>query len=185
MGLSTFDDISCGATGSITLTGSATGLSDTPASSTVEVTAGDATSFTVFTEHSGTETAGTAFSVALTAKDANGNTVSDYAGDKSIAWTWTATNGPDGTAPTKPADATQTFTAGVCTVSGFTLTNSSETPTITATAGSVSGTSAAITVDDGPLHHVRVESAADGAGSEITTHTMTADDTLTIHCRRL
>ncbi len=180
-GLATFDHISCGATGSITLTGSASGLTDTPASNTVEVTAGDAASFAVATEHSGTETAGTAFSVTLTAKDVNGNATPDYTGDKAITWTWTATNAPAGTSPTKPADGTRTFTAGVCKVSGFTLTNSSETPTITATDGAVSGASSAVTVYYGPLHHVRVESAAQGAGSEISTHTMTADDTLTVY----
>lgn len=112
----------------------------------ITVTGGTAKTFTVTTEHSSTETAGTAFSVTVTAKDADGNTATGYTGAYSISWTWTATNSPDNTSPAKPADGNQTFTNGAVTVTGFTLTNSGETPAITATADSVSGTTSAITI---------------------------------------
>ena len=111
-----------------------------------------AVSFAVTTENLGTETAGTAFSVTITAKDIEGNTATGYIGSHNIIWSWTASNPPDGTAPTKPADGDQTFSDGTVTVTGFTLTNSSETPTITATeiVSSASGNST-VTVNSGTL----------------------------------
>ena len=147
---------------------------------TITVTPGAAASFVVGTEHSGTETAGTAFSVTLNAKDADDNTATGYTGSHSVAWTWTATSSPGSVAPIKPADGSVTFTSGGATVSGFTLTNSGETPTITATA-EVSGTSGSITVNDGDLSYVKVEDAAGGAGSEVTTHVMDSGDTYTVY----
>jgi len=157
----------------------ATAVDDT--TGTITVNPGTAASFAVTTEHAGTETAGTAFTVTLTVQDANGNTATDYTGAHSIAWSWSATNAPAGTAPTKPADGDQTFTAGVAAIAGFTLTNSGETPTITATAGSITGTSAAVTVNDGVLNYVKVETAADGAGSEVTTHSLNSGETYTVY----
>ena len=148
---------------------------------TITVSAGAAATFAVTTQHSGTETAGTAFSVTLIAKDADNNTVTGYTGDHSLTWTWTATISPDATVPAKPADGNQTFTAGVATVSGFTLTNSGETPTITATAGSVTGTSAAITVNDGVLNHVKIRDAAGDTGTEVDTHSMSEAETFTVY----
>ncbi len=148
---------------------------------TITVGVGAAASFVVTTEHSGTETAGTSFSMTLTAKDGDGNTATGYTGAHSIAWTWTATNSPGGTAPTKPSDGSQTFTAGAAIISGFTLVNSGETPTITASASSVNGTSAAITINDAVLNYVKVEDAADGAGSEVTIYGLTADQTYTVY----
>ena len=147
---------------------------------TITVTPGAAASFDVTTEHSGTETAGTAFSVTLTAKDADNNIAAGYTGDHSLAWTWTATSSPGSIAPAKPGDGAVTFTSGAATVSGFTLTNSGETPTITATA-EVTGTSGSITVNDGDLSYVKVEDAAGGAGSEVTTHAMDSGDTFTVY----
>ena len=163
--------------GDWTVTGTYSGKTDT---ASLTVTAGAATSFVVTTQHSGTETAGTSFSVTVTAKDADGNTATGYTGVHSITWTWTATNSPDNTAPTKPANGNQNFTNGAVTVAGFTLTNSGETPTITA-AADVSGTTFAITVNDGSLNYVKVESAAGGTGSEVGDHSMTADQTFVVH----
>ncbi len=147
---------------------------------TITVTPGAAASFDVETEHSGTETAGTAFSVTLTARDADNNIATGYTGAHSVAWTWTATSSPGGVAPTKPADGSQTFASGTVTVSGFTLTDAGETPTITATA-EISGTSSAITVNEGALNYVQIEDAAGGAGSEVTTHSMNSGQTYTVH----
>jgi hypothetical protein len=122
------------------------GVLTSTSSDTITVTAGAATSFIVTTEHSETETAGTAFSVTVIAKDGNGNTATGYTGAHSIVWTWTANNSPNSTAPIKPVDGNQAFSIGAVTVTGFTLSNSGEIPTITATADSVNGTSSAITV---------------------------------------
>jgi len=180
-GLVTFDDVTCNTADTITITGSADGLGATPGSSPIVVEAGPAASFTVTSQHSGTETAGVPFSITLTAKDGAGNTATGYEGAHNIVWTWTAAKSPNGTTPTKPADGNQTFTAGIATIPGFTLNNSGETPTITADVNGVSGTSDAITVNDGALGHVKVESAAGGGGTEIDTHSMTADDTFMVY----
>jgi len=116
----------------------------------VSVNPAAAASFGVVTQNAGTEMAGTAFSVTLTALDTYGNVVSsgfnNYNGSYSVAWTSNATASPNSTTPILAADGSQTFVNGVVTVSGFTLYNAGETPTITATAGAVAGTTAAITV---------------------------------------
>ncbi len=172
----TFTAVSTG-TGTITAD-HATATDDS--TGTITVTPGTAASFDVTTEHSGTETAGTPFSVTLTARDADNNIATGYTGAHSLAWTWTATNSPTGVSPTKPADGSQTFASGTVTVSGFTLTDAGETPTITATA-EVSGTSGAITVNDGALSYVKIEDTAGGAGSEVTTRGMDSGDTYTVY----
>lgn len=136
-------------TGTFTIT--ATYNSNTGTSNSFDV---NPASFVVTTEHSGTEQAGTSFSVTLTAKDADGKTATGYEGSKNITWTWTASNSPNGTSPTKPANGNQTFTAGVATVSGFTLVNSGKTSTITASDGTINGTSAAITVNPAEAENI-------------------------------
>jgi hypothetical protein len=110
-----------------------------------------AVSFAVTTENLGTETAGTAFSVTITAKDIEGNTATGYTGSHNIIWTWTANNSPNETEPTMAGTADLDFSAGAVTVTGFILTNSSETPTITATATGAAGTTPDITVNAGAL----------------------------------
>jgi len=87
--------------------------------------------FLVVTEHSGTEVAGTAFSVNITAKDQYENTVIAYTGNHTMTFTSTATAAPDGTDPTIPEPESIAFTAGEGTsAAGFTLVKVSETPTI-------------------------------------------------------
>jgi hypothetical protein len=81
----------------------------------------------VLSAASATPTAGAADNLTITAKDANGGTVTTYAGPKNLTFSG-ASAGPDGTAPTV-ADASGTeiafgvstainFSAGVATVSG-------------------------------------------------------------------
>ena len=141
-------------------------------SSAISVIAGAANAFLVTTQNSGTETAGTAFNVTITAKDSSGNTATSYTGPHAVAWTWDATNSPSGTAPTKPPDGDQTFSDGGVTVTGFTLYNSSEKPTITVTASSISSSTPTITVNAGSLSYVKIEDKAGGTGSEVDTHSM-------------
>jgi PGF-pre-PGF domain-containing protein len=130
-----------------------------------------ATHFHVTTSGSGTETAGTSFSTTLTAVDSGDATDTGYAGSKSITWTWTATNSPGGNSPTKPANGNVTFTNGVATVAGFTLTNAGETPTITANDGTINGTSSAIMVNPGALNDFTVVPS---------TYSPTTDDAFTV-----
>lgn len=124
-----------------------------------------AATFTVVTQHTGTETAGVPFTLTITAKDASGTTVTSYAGSKTIAFTTTArarTTPVAGPSAIVTTPQLITFTAGVATTSSltgsacnqpagiacaFTLYNTAQTPTITATDGAFpTGTSAPITV---------------------------------------
>jgi len=91
----------------------------------------------------GTQVAGTAFSASLTAKDPYGNVATSYSGTKTITWSGPA-NSPNGTAPVLPGSVS--FASGVGTGSGLTVYKAAST-TLTATAGSVNGTSAAFTVN--------------------------------------
>ncbi|HEX2039732.1 MAG TPA: fibronectin type III domain-containing protein [Acidimicrobiales bacterium] len=96
--------------------------------------AGGTPNFLVEQVSTGTKTAGTAFSVRLTAR--TGTTAdTSYAGNKTIAFSGPAAS-PGGTAPTYPA--TVTFTAGVGTAS-VTLAKA-ESATLAATEGSRTGT---------------------------------------------
>ncbi len=150
----------------------------------VEVIPGAAHHFTVVTEHSGAETANSSFSLTVTCYDAEGNVKTDYTGNHSITWTWDATTSPAprSVSPTKPADGVQAFSSGSVTVSGFKLTNAGETPWIKVDAGGgLEGTSALITVNVGTLDYVRVENGPNGTGNEVTTHSMTTEETYTVY----
>ena len=102
--------------------------------------------FTVTTP--GEQTAGTAFSVTLTATDEWGNKTVGYTGAKTLVWTG-ALNSPSGLAPSYPTTATKvTFAEGVGTATTITLYDALST-TLTATEGTVAGTSPAFTVKAG------------------------------------
>ena len=144
----------------------------------VTINPGPIEHFLVVTEHAGTEVAGTAFSVNITAKDQYVNTVTAYIGDHTIGFLSNATAAPKGTEPTIPASENITFTDGVGTsLENFTLTNAGEQPTITATEGTISGISKPITVN--PALHAAYTVVPDGltqtAGTPFTV-TITAVD---------
>jgi FKBP-type peptidyl-prolyl cis-trans isomerase 2 len=90
-----------------------------------------------------TQTAGTAFSITITAKDAYGNTVTSY--DSSTTLTETG-GGAGGAVSTSPV----TFTNGVYTGNVY-VTKSGTGVTITATHGSTSSASNTFTVNPGAL----------------------------------
>ena len=101
-----------------------------------------------------TQTAGTAFSVSLTALDAYGNTATGYTGAQCVTFSGPA-NSPGGTAPVYPAhgacaagQSAITFTNGAATASGITLYNASTSTVLTATdaTSGKSGSSAPFTV---------------------------------------
>jgi len=146
----TFSNIQVRPTG--TAVSSASGTSDFGNWGTFSTGPGVAHHFTVTT---GTQTAGVTFSVTVTALDQFNNVVggqntgaNNYTGAHTINWSSTATNSPapPNTPPTIVGNGPQTFTTGIATVGGFTLTNAGETPTIHATDTVISGTSSAITV---------------------------------------
>ena len=105
--------------------------------------------FALVTEHAGTEVAGAAFSLTVTAQDPYDNTATGYNGAAtSVAFSSTATAAPDTTSPTIPTPQTLDFsvTPGIAAATGFILVNAGETPTITATEGTTTGATTAITV---------------------------------------
>jgi uncharacterized repeat protein (TIGR01451 family) len=113
------------------------------------------------------QVAGQSFSVTITAKDAEGSTVTDYAGTAGL----TDTTGT--IAPT----TTGSFSGGVWTGS-VTITKAQSGVTITATDGAATGTSNGFTVDPAPLHHIVIRDASGGGGSEVGARTMSIYATL-------
>jgi len=141
----------------------------------VTIDPGPIAHFSLATEHAGTEVAGTAFSVNVTAQDQYNNTATSYNGTAvSIAFTSTATAAPDDTSPTIPTPQSLNFsvTPGIVTATGFILVDAGETPTITASDDTYSGTSAAITVNHGDAASLGVTDVTDpitkGASSDVT-----------------
>jgi hypothetical protein len=117
-------------------------------------------------------TAGTAFTATITAQDAQGNTVAGYAGAQAIAFSGPA-NAPSGTPPSYPAPVT--FTNGVGNAS-ITLYDA-QTTTLTATQGSLTGTSANITVTAGANHQISASATSPQTAGSAFTVTLTAQDT--------
>jgi hypothetical protein len=88
----------------------------------------------------------TAFNETVTAADLYGNTATAYAGQQVLTFTGPS-DGPDGAAPVYPSSVV--FTAGVGTAS-ITL-STAETTMLTATQGTVIGTSTTFTVATAPV----------------------------------
>jgi hypothetical protein len=123
--------------GSITLTATQDAITGTSGAFTVSPLA--ASSFVLVPPP--TPTVGTAFDETITATDAYGNTATAYAGPQTLTFTGPS-DGPDDATPAYPA--TVSFTAGEGTAS-ITL-SVAETTTLTATQGTVTGTSPTFTV---------------------------------------
>jgi alpha-tubulin suppressor-like RCC1 family protein len=132
-----------------------------------------------------TQTAGTAFSVSLTAKDAYGNTATGYTGNgKCIAFTGAASS-PGGNAPVYPAQgacganqSSVNFASGIATAAGFTLYNASASTVLTAkdVASTKSGSSAPFAVNPLAINNLRLAAAT-------TTPTAGVADNLTVTAR--
>ena len=142
------------------------------ASNNITVNAGGASSFTVSAPT--TATAGTPFTETLTALDAYGNTATSYTGSQTITFTGPATS-PGGTAPTYPASVT--FANGVATPSPSITLYDAQTTTLTATQGSVSGTSGNVTVSAGANHQIGASAASPQTAGTAFNVTLTAQDT--------
>src|SRR5207249_4419720 len=99
----------------------------------------------------GTQAAGTAFNIRITARDVNNNTVTGFTGTATITSTGTLSAG----------GTTAAFSAGVLASHSVTISNTGSF-TLTATSGS-SGTSNAFTVNPGGLNNFLVEAAVGGA----------------------
>jgi alpha-tubulin suppressor-like RCC1 family protein len=120
---------------------------------TITVGVGALDSFTMPTP--ATQAAGVPFNVSITAKDAYGNTKTDYTGAQCIAFSGPGSS-PDGHAPVYPAPGScvagraVTFASGVAGTVSITLYNAAPT-TLTATDASTgkSGSTGAFTVNGG------------------------------------
>jgi hypothetical protein len=112
-----------------------------------------------------TQTAGTAFSLALTAKDTYGNGVS---GSQALTFSGPASS-PNSTAPSYPASVSFTNGSGTASV---TLSDAQAT-TITVKQGAVSGTSGSFTVNPATASSLSLTAAS-------TTPTAGVADSLTI-----
>jgi hypothetical protein len=117
--------------------------------------------------------AGLAFNVALTATDEYGNTVSSYAGAKTIVWSGPA-NSPSSKAPSYPA--TVTFTAGVGTASALKLYDA-QTATLKAKEGAtIEGTSGSFTVKAAVAKKLTVPTPSEQEAGAAFNVTLTAID---------
>ncbi|MFH1860233.1 MAG: FlgD immunoglobulin-like domain containing protein [bacterium] len=114
----------------------------------VSVKGADAAVFQVATQHDNIETAGEAFSMTIRTRDEFGNEVSSYVHRHYLEWFWNnAAVSPNGIMPDRPLNGNADFEYGVATIQGFTLTNATQTPTISVTDGSVRGTSSPIRIN--------------------------------------
>ncbi len=136
-------------TGSVTLTKSGTGISisttgggKSGTSGTFTVNAGALSKF-VFSTISSPQTAGTSFSVTITAEDQYGNTVTGYASSTALTETG---GGAGGTVSTTPV----TFTNGAYSGNVYVI-KSGTGVTVTATYGSASSASNTFTVNPSAL----------------------------------
>ncbi|MDQ7064623.1 MAG: hypothetical protein Q9P90_10310 [candidate division KSB1 bacterium] len=115
----------------------------------------------------GTQTAGTAFSIAITAQDAYNNTVTSFTGSVTLS---------DATGTISPTTSAN-FTNGVLASQSVTITKASSNVTITATASGKSGTSNGFTVSPAALDHFTISaiSSPQTAGTAFPI-TITAQD---------
>ncbi|MFZ3044157.1 MAG: MBG domain-containing protein [Minisyncoccia bacterium] len=156
-------------TGTCTIRASQAGNSNYNAASNVDqsftVTAGILDHFAI--SAIGTQTAGTAFNITITAQDVNNNTLTSYTGTVDL----TTTAGT--IAPTQSA----AFSSGVRTES-VTVTQSGAGKTITATdhGGTKTGTSSTFTVNSGALDHFSFAAISTQIAGTAFNITMTAQD---------
>ena len=154
------------------------------------VTVGSIDRFAVPTP--GTQTAGTQFNVSITATDAYGSTITSYTGSHCLTFSGPGAS-PNGTLPVYPAQGScaagqseVTFTSGVAATVPITLYNPSTSTVLTATEGSLSGSTGAFTVSVGPIARFVIPTpvtqtagmpflvtitAQDAYGSTITSYT--------------
>jgi type II secretory pathway pseudopilin PulG len=175
-GIATFSDLTVNAAGTYTLTATPaiSGVSGTYNSNSFAVSAAPVSIFAMSTPVA--QTAGTAFSETLTAKDAFGNTITGYTGTKTIVFTGPSNSpspSPNGTAPTYPA--TVSFTSGVGTAS-ITLFDA-QTTTLTATQGSITGTSGSFTVASSTVAGGTISTPSAPTAGTAFNETIAATDT--------
>src|SRR5204863_1345812 len=130
--------------GTRTITVTRTGGSETGSSGAFTVNPGALDHFPV--DNPGTQTAGTPFSLSITAQDPNNNTVTAFTGTVDL------TIDSGSVSPT----VSSAFVSGGRSESVTVTQAGSRTITVTRTGGSESGSNGAFTVNPGALHHFAV-----------------------------
>jgi trimeric autotransporter adhesin len=143
--------------------------SSTGAATPVTVGSGALARFAVSAPASAT--AGAFFPVTVTAQDAAGNTVVADTGSTSVSFSGPS-SAPNGTAPTYPSSVN--FSSGVGTAS-VTLYDVQST-TLTATQGSIAGTSASLTVGAGANHQIAASAGSAQTAGTAFNVALTAQD---------
>lgn len=145
-------------TGTFTITATTTAGAENGTSNNFTVDPGALDNFLVEANGGGaipSQSGGTPFSIQVTARDANNNTVTGFGGTVDITSTGTLIAG---------GGTTTSFTSGQLTGHSVTIANTGNfTITATNTSGPEDGTSNAFTVNVGPLDNFLVEAAGGGA----------------------
>ena len=141
----------------------------TSASSQATLASGALSQFVVTVP--GSRNGGDAFTATVTAEDAQGNKVTSYTGSQAITFSGPS-SAPSGTAPSLPALVT--FTNGWASAS-ITLYDA-QTTSLTATLGTISGTSGKITVSAGANHQIGASAASPQTAGTAFNVTLTAQD---------
>ncbi len=118
----------------------------------------------------GEQIAGISFTITITAKDSNGNTVETYNDTNALS---------DSTGTISPT-STSSFLNGVWIGDVF-ITMASAGVTITTSGGGKTGGSNAFNVVVGAAANLRIEDADDGTGAEVDTITITPGASFTVY----
>jgi len=136
----------------------------------VTVTFGPATHFQIGAA-STTPTAGETDNLTITAKDASNNTVTTYAGAKTLTFSEPASS-PSGKAPSYPATVTFTTGAGPAAIKLY----DAQTTTVKATEGTLEGTSPSLTVKAAATKKLTVPTPSEQEAGVAFNVTLTATD---------
>ncbi len=142
----------------------------TSTAKSVTVTFGPATHFQIGAA-STTPTAGETDNLTITAKDASNNTVSTYAGSKTLTFSEPSSS-PNGKAPVYPATVTFTTGAGTAAIKLY----DAQTTTVKAKEGTLEGASPSLTVKVAATKKMTVPTPAEQEAGVAFNVTLTATD---------
>jgi hypothetical protein len=142
----------------------------TSTAKSVSVTFGPATHFQIQAV-STIPTAGETDNLTVTAKDASNNTVSTYAGAKTLTFS-EPSNSPNGKAPSYPASVTFTTGAGTAAIKLY----DAQTTTVKAKEGTLEGTSPSLTVKAAATKKLTVPTPSEQEAGVAFNVTLTATD---------
>ncbi len=142
----------------------------TSTAKSVSVTFGPATHFQIGAANT-TPTAGETDNLTITAKDASNNTVSTYAGSKTLTFS-EPSNSPNGKAPAYPATVTFTTGAGTAAIKLY----DAQATTVKAKEGTLEGTSLSLTVKAAATKKLTLPTPSEQEAGVAFNVTLTATD---------